>query len=231
MSEILAGDVAEVFDHKPYIVPYGIVVNHNDDDQERRDQTKGKNKGIPVVLYLSNYIRSKGVLDLIDALKIIYEQGIDFRARLVGAPGDLSIEELKENLRRHGLEKVIEVVGPRYNSDKFTEYENADIFVFPTYYRNEAFPVVNLEAMQFGLPIISTTEGGIPDMLKDGESGYVITSQQPAQLASMISTLLKDEELRISMGRSNRQRFKNYFTLDHFLTNIHKVFDDILIRK
>lgn len=62
---------------------------------------------------------------------------------------------------------------------------------------NECFPLVILEAMEYKLPVISTNEGGIPDIVKDGENGLICEKQNPYSLADCIAKLLDDEELRV----------------------------------
>ena len=95
-------------------------------------------------------------------------------------------------------------------------WKDADIFVFPTYYHNECFPLVILEAMEQGLPVIATNEGGIPDIIDNGNSGYTVEKNNPSSLASAIERLLKEPELRNSMGVAGRRRFEEKFTEEVF---------------
>lgn len=87
---------------------------------------------------------------------------------------------------------------------------------FPTYYYNECFPLVLLEAMQMHLPCISTTEGGISSIINDGENGYLVEMNNPIALADSIEKLLKDADLRKNMGENGWKRFKSDFTLEAF---------------
>ena len=95
-------------------------------------------------------------------------------------------------------------------------WKDADIFVFPTYYHNECFPLVILEAMEQGLPVISTNEGGIPDIIDNGNYGYTVEKNNPIDLASAIERLLKEPELRNSMREAGRRRFEEKFTEEVF---------------
>jgi len=183
------------------------------------------------ILYLSNYKISKGVLLLVDVLKSLKEKGLPFFARLVGGPSDVSIEDLKIYIKERDLEKDIEVTGPKYDQDKYVEFQKADIFVFPTYYSNETFGIVNLEAMQFCLPIITTDEGGIAEVVTDNETGFVIEPRNVKQLEDKLEILLKDQQLRVDMGRRGHEAFLNHFTVQHFEKNLKKVFDSILQKK
>lgn len=95
-------------------------------------------------------------------------------------------------------------------------WKDADIFIFPTYYHNECFPLVILEAMEQGLSVISTNEGGIPDIIYNGNSGYTVEKNNPMALASAIERLLKDPELSNSMGKAGRKLFEEKFTEEVF---------------
>jgi glycosyltransferase involved in cell wall biosynthesis len=183
---------------------------------------------VPQILFLSNYIQDKGILVLIDALKKLKNKGHIFNASLVGGPVDLKIEFLQNLVDDQNLSGCIQIKGPLYGDNKIAEFLNADIFCFPTYYKNEAFPLVILEAMQFSLPVISTFEGGIPDIVIDNETGFLVESQNSEILADRIAVLLTNKNLIIEMGRKGHERFLNNFTLAHFENNLKQTFQTIL---
>lgn len=106
--------------------------------------------------------------------------------------------------------------GSKYGNEKESFFQNADIFIFPTFYHNECFPLVLLEAMQHGLPCIASNEGGIPDIVEDGVTGFVIEKQNVQVLASKIERLFEDSGLRHRMGVAGRKRFKEEFTMEKF---------------
>ena len=116
--------------------------------------------------------------------------------------------------------------GRRYGGEKELFWKDADIFVFPTYYHNECFPLVILEAMEQGLPVISTNEGGIPDIIDNGNSGYTVEKNNPMDLASAIELLIKDLELCISMGKAGRKLFEENFTEEVFEKKMKECLND-----
>jgi len=205
-------------------VPNGIILH-----PEYTKTIPSKEEYSTKILFLSNYSCTKGVLTLMDALNILNKQGLKFKVRLVGAPLDLTIEFLKNLSEKYKLSEIVEVTGPLYDDQKIREFQNADIFVFPTYYNNEAFPLVLLEAIQFGLPVISTFEGGIPDIVLNNETGFLIESQNAVILAEKIAILLNDKDLSIKMGKKGYERFINNYTIDHFENNMKSVFQNILV--
>jgi len=221
LSRILTSDIENIFTSTPFIVPDGIP---NKSDFKKGFEKKASQ--IPQILFLSNYIQTKGILILIEALRLLKEKGYIFFGRLVGEPADLTIEILEKIITTKDLISFVEVVGPLYGEDKKREFQNADIFVFPTY--NETLGLVNLEAMQFGLPVISTFEGSIPEIVTNNETGFLVDKEDPIMLADRISILLKDKDLRISMGEKGYDRYINNYTLEHFECNMFKILKKIL---
>lgn len=96
-------------------------------------------------------------------------------------------------------------------------FENPPVLpLFPTFYHNECFSLVLLEAMEHGLPCISTTEGGIPGIVDDGKTGFLVPKHDVAALADKIQLLLNDSVLRSNMGKAGREKFEKEFTLEVF---------------
>lgn len=219
----LVYDIENVSSAVPFIVPLGIPENaamNQPDDKKMKSKVQ--------VLYLSNYIESKGLLVLIDALRIIKDKGYFFNARLVGAAADLTIMDVENYVSMRDLKDCVEITGPKYGNDKHAEFNMADIFVFPTYYYNETFGLVNLEAMQHGLPVISTSEGGIADVVLNNETGFIVEPRNADELAQKLAILIENKELREAMGKKGQDRYLSNYTLQHFETNMLKTFKILL---
>lgn len=179
---------------------------------------------VPTILFLSNMIRSKGVSDLIEACRILKAHGIVFRCRLVGAlSADYPGDSLAAEIRAKGLEKSVVYEGPRYGEEKWKAFSEADLFAFPSYYPDECFPLVVLEAMGVGLPVVTTDEGAIPEMVRDGEDGIICPKKDPSALADALGRMLADPGLRTRMGESGRHRYQSHYTLEHFERNIVEI--------
>ena len=221
LSELLASDLQGITYKQKFILPYGIPLEAT----EAIERTSGP--GPVRLLFLSNYVREKGIIDLIDALEKVAASTRNFHLRLVGKPYDVSIEELNDHIREKNLEGLVTVCGPRYKEEKLEELRQADLFIFPTYYANETFGLVLLEAMQWSLPVITTREGGIPDVVEDGVSGYLINQRDISALADRILFLVEDPEKRISMGTAARERFIKKFTLLRFEQDMLQILDSI----
>ena len=169
----------------------------------------------PRLLFLSNLIESKGVLVLLDALKILADKGVMFACDMVGGETkEIDAKRLEKELDKRGLAQVVHYHGRKVGAEKDAFFENSDIFVLPTYY--ECFPLVLLEAMQHHLPCVTTDEGGIPDIVADGVNGVICERKSATSLANGIKKLLNDEELRVEMGNNGHARYETQFTIVHF---------------
>jgi len=167
------------------------------------------------ILFLSNLLVDKGILTLLDALKIISDRGIDFKCDIAGAETyDIDRDRLTQEINSRRLEGKAIYHGAVYGNDKEKLFNNASIMVFPT--KNEAFPLVCIEAMAHSLAVITTDEGGIPDIVIDGQTGAICSKQCPEDIADKLSTMLRDSNLCTKMGQNGRKRFEKLFTIESF---------------
>lgn len=212
LSERLYSDIEQVVRREQVMIcPNGIPsVLDNENIQE-------KSEGSPHLLYLSNLIISKGVYVLLDACKILKENGREFVCDFVGGETkEVTKESFEKAVIERGLEDVVRYHGPQYGSQKEKFWNKSDIFVFPTFYHNECFPLVLLEAMQHGLACVSTNEGGIPDMIEDGKTGLICERNNPIDLANKIMKILEDRSIATTMGQLSKERFNEMYALPIF---------------
>lgn len=190
---------------------------------------KPKDTGNPVeILFLSNLIESKGVFVLLEACNILHQKGISYHCIYVGGEGDLNAQQFQEKVKELGLSGRVVYKGKKYGIEKENAFSSADIFVFPTYYHNETFGLVNLEAMQHSLPVVSTFEGGIPDIVEDGETGFLVPQNDAKALAEKLEILIKNPELRVSMGQTGQKKYEKEFTLNTFETRLKNILNEII---
>jgi len=166
------------------------------------------------LLFLSHLIRSKGVLVLIEACGFLKEKGIAFHCTIAGGDSELNREEVEALVIDRSLSSDIIVTGPQDGDSKAQLMVSSDIFVHPSFY--DCLPLVLLEAMQNSLPIVSTFEGAIPDVVDDGVTGFLVPQRDAAALAEKLEILIKDPVLRESMGVAGRVKYEREFTLERF---------------
>lgn len=184
----------------------------------------------PTFLFLSNLIQSKGIYELLEACQLLKKRGIDFQLNIVGSEGDILIKDLNKVIESYSLEKFVSVLGPIFNEEKFKSLVSASVFVLPTFYPNECFPLVLLEAMQASLPVISTYEGGIPDIVIDGETGYLVPQRDINALADRMQELIENPQLREQMGQAGRKRYEELFTAEIFENRLLEILQQVSLK-
>ena len=173
--------------------------------------------GDPHVLFLSNLIPTKGVFEILDACKILKDSGKRFLLDIAGAETEeIPASRLIDEIRSRDLEEQVVYHGRIYGGDKDSLFASADVFVLPTYYPNECFPLVVLEAMAHSLPVVSTPEGAIEDMVLEGKTGLIVERRDPVSLAGAIGKLLDDPSAGRSMGEAGRRLMLENFTMEIF---------------
>lgn len=194
--------------------PNGIPESHSAIKVVREDN-------IPHILFLSNLLIDKGVLTLLDACKQLKEQGYAFQCDFVGGEtADMDSERFGQECSQRRISDCVTYHGRKYGDEKLFFFKRADIFVLPTF--NECFPLVLLEAMEQGLPCISSAIGGTPEIVDDGKTGFLVPCRKVESLANSIIILLKDESLRKRFGEAGRIKFEREYTLHRFEENIKR---------
>lgn len=188
-----------------------------------KEQNVERCNDVPQLLFLSNLIPSKGVYTLLDACKILKEKGYTFVCNFIGGEStDITKDVFKKAVDERGINNVVIYHGPKYGKDKVAHFINADIFIHPT--SNDCFPLTLLEAMQYGLPIITTNIGGIADIVQNNNNGYIVECKNPTALAVAIEDLLANKQKRVEFGDNGYRLFKEKFTLEQFNRNMLEIF-------
>ncbi|MBE6417298.1 MAG: glycosyltransferase family 4 protein [Akkermansiaceae bacterium] len=172
-------------------------------------------------LFISNLIEEKGILVLLDACYKLKEKQLPFLCHLVGAETKtLTAQVLQKIINSKQLQDVTKYYGPIFGTDKESIYKASDVMVFPTFYHNECFPLVILEGMKHRLPIISTHEGAIPDMILNKKNGVLIERQNATALATAMEQFIQHPHLVQEMGNFAFQHYNDNFTENIFINNI-----------
>ena len=184
-----------------------ISVIYNGVDLSRCIPKEGYTAGETVnILHVGRFDVPKNHPGLLRTFRKLIDRGQNCHLHLVG-DGDLrpEMEALAENLE---LTKYVTFHGMQ--SNVYPYLHEADVFVLPSLY--EGIPMTIIEAMGTGLPIAASRVGGIPDLLRNGESGLLVPCEEEA-VADALEMLVKDADLRERMGRSAKQDSQRFSAL------------------
>jgi glycosyltransferase involved in cell wall biosynthesis len=205
-----------------------VVYNGVDIARIRAAATRAPGEGVPrlnggpVVGMVANLDRRKNPMALVEAVARIVPEVPSLRVVLVGVFPEIAYRDaVLGRARALGIEANVVALG--YQPNPFPLVAGCDVVALPTL--RDPFPIALLEAMALGKPIVATAVGGIPEMLVDGESGFVVPAGDIDALATRLLTLLRDPERRVAMGEAARRRLETAFSLEGFVRGMCAVFD------
>jgi glycosyltransferase involved in cell wall biosynthesis len=216
MSEFSAPDCRVVKSKRDYIVHNGV-----DDHYSAYRSNSPDQDSIPKILFVGSLRESKGVLVLLEACKILHHINMDFELNIMG---QFKTEQFKaevfSRIDTYELQSKVRFLGVLTADEKWEAYAEADIFCFPTFFESESMPRVIIEAMQFALPVVSTMWRGVPSLVQDGQTGYLVPIKDSSSVAERLERLIRNPHLAKQMGQKGRERYLGNFTLDCHLKNI-----------
>lgn len=178
------------------------------------------------VLFVGRLLPIKGIENLIKAMRHILNRKYDAHLHIVGPVDDADyFKYLNELVKKLGLIKRVKFTGGLCDEDLLNEYAKCSVFVLPSL--EESQGLVLLEAMATGKPILATNVGGIPYIVKNNKTGFLVEYGSVEELAEKIMKLLKDKELRRKMGEEGKERAK-LFSSEENAKRIYGVYQKIL---
>ncbi len=181
------------------------------------------------MLYLSNLSAAKGYADVMAAAAQVASVTPNVRFTIAGEW--LGARERAAGMvarRRMGLDGRLEFTNAISGLRKAELFKSADIFVFPPR-QLEGQPVVLLEAMSHGLPVVTTAKGGIVDVVVDGQTGVFVPPGDPTALADALRLLIENPGLRARMGAAAHDRFGEHFGMAAFEKRLGEALRDSLL--
>jgi glycosyltransferase involved in cell wall biosynthesis len=179
---------------------------------------------VPRLLFVGRLIRGKGVYELLEAFAAMRSTR---PCHLTVAGEGPEAEGLQLRAKELGIDRDVDFTGFLHQEQVGRVYEHADIFVLPTY--REGLPTVLLEAMSFGLPIVTTPIRGAADYLVDGDNVLFVPPKDSDALAVALNRLLDDEDLCRAMSENNVLRVRD-FAPDRVVVAYERVFEEVLGR-
>ena len=182
--------------------------------------------GIPedrfVVGWIGRMTAIKRVPDILAAFKALRDRGVEATLCLVGdGPDRDAVEQLASDL---GIVRDILFVG--YQRDVAPYYAFFDAFLLPS--ANEGTPVVAIEALASERPVVATRVGGVPDVVDDGEDGFLVEVGDIPALADRLEQLARDPELRARMGKAGRERVVPRYRVERLVDDVDTLYRELL---
>lgn len=199
------------------IIPYGTAMKANIPfDRVATQRVR--------ILYVGMLAESKGLFDLLDtASRMTLSDNIDFN--LVGTFQNAETEERFLARRKElNLEQRVHLCGQKTGDNLLLEYQQADIFFFPTFYESETFGIVTVEAMAHSLPIVASNWRGPKDIVVHGETGILCEPRDAGAFCEALRFLADRQDIRAEMGSKGYQRFRNHFEMSMYLEGLEKAF-------
>jgi glycosyltransferase involved in cell wall biosynthesis len=228
LSWLLYSDIEKIVPKDNVVIcPNGI--NAKDLFKSIHDTTK-EGQNIPHILFLSNLMESKGVIVLLDALEMLKDKGTSFHCVFIGGETkEIDTKRFWDEADKRALKKNVDYYGKKYGKEKESFFSKSDAFVFPSY--EDCFPLVILEAMAHGLPIVTTDEGAIPDEVQDGINGLICNKKDPVSLADCLKRVLEDSNLRKELGTNGHQKLLKEFTVNIFERRMSEILKELCSRE
>jgi glycosyltransferase involved in cell wall biosynthesis len=205
-----------------FVIPNGVDIS-----QFKPAIRRPFRKAIRIV-WLGRIERGKGLINLLKAIRLLKSTGTgrhDIEVRIGGIVWDHRYyEELLDYKRQKELNEV-RFSGPVDRALSGVFFRQADIFVLPSL--RESFPIVNLEAMASGLPVVASAVGGVPEAVVDGETGFLVPANDPESIAEKVSLLVTDDKLRRRMGRKARETAEEYYSIEAVATKILALYQEL----
>jgi colanic acid/amylovoran biosynthesis glycosyltransferase len=168
------------------------------------------------ILCIGTLHEVKGQVHLVEACRLLAARGVPFRCTFVGDGPDAAL--LTERIAGAGLAGRVELAGRRTRAEVVELLATADVLVAPSVPtrqgKREGIPVVLIEAMASGLPVVASRLSGIPELVEDSVGGILVEPGSPAEIADALARLAAEPALRARLGAGGRAAVERGFDLD-----------------
>lgn len=179
---------------------------------------------VPTILLVGRLSPEKGQATLVRAAPLVIERIPTARFVLLGADSKGEADRLRRLAQELSVSEAVEFRS--WMADPRPAFQEADVVVLPS--RSEGFGRVLVEAACLGKPVVASRVGGIPEVVQDGQTGYLVPPDDPEALSERLLTLLGDRELRLRMGAAGRSHALARFAIQRHVEGVAAVYADAL---
>lgn len=177
--------------------------------------------GAAVVGIAGQITSHKGHDDLLEAVGLLRKDGTRIQVKVFGSGPTEYVNALKVKVAAAGLQDDYQWMG--YERDKAKMFGGLTVCVVPSCF-GDPFPTVAMEAAAHGLPVVATRDGGLPEIVEDGVTGWLVDVHAPAQLADRIEWLIRNPERARAMGAAGRERVFRHLTVERMVEGFEELF-------
>ena len=201
-------------DDKLHVIPNYVPPCATAEELSQKARNAAQSRSLRV-LYLSNMIAEKGYMDVLEAVSLARQLGLDVEADFAGrwnSTGDQQVFDRR--IATLGLTESVRAHGPIADRKRVMSlFLAADVFVLPTYYPVEAQPMTIIEALSAGTPVIVTRHASIEEMVREGKEALFVAPKNPQSIVDAFNQL-KDRNLWQTFSANARQRYEHCFAAD-----------------
>ena len=221
-KDYLQNLLGQEFDEKIEVIRCGIDLN-------KFKHIQRTPKDIIKILFVGRFVEKKGASYAIETIDRLLKESHNIELRMIG-DGPL-INEVNDLIKELNLNEKIVLLGAQPHSRVLKEMEEADIFFLPSLTAEngdrEGIPVSIMEAQATGLPIVSTIHTGIPELVLDGKTGFLVAEKDTTAMAERLKELAINPELRINMGKSGRSQVESIYDREKEIDQLDKLFRSV----
>jgi len=176
------------------------------------------------ILFVGSLTEHKGLHIIIEAMNEVVLQLPDVKLLVVGKGNDNYTNYINKLIKEHSVEKHIDFLGHKNNEDVIKLIKEVDIVVVPEQWYSEFGPVILIEAKLSGKPVVASSIGSIPEYIRDGVDGILVTYNRSEEFSKSIIKLLKDPSLIHSMGESISENIYNVTKTEEMLARLERLY-------
>jgi glycosyltransferase involved in cell wall biosynthesis len=180
------------------------------------------------ILFVGILRESKGMGVLVEACGKLADAGVPFRLEVMGQCQEPPfVARLHARIAELNLQDKIHFLGVLTGEEKFAAFARAEVFCMPTFFECETFGLVFVEAMAFGLPVVATRWRGVPSIVDEGETGFLVDIRDPSAVAERLTILADDPGLRERMGLAGREKFEREYIWQRHADRMRDLFLEV----
>lgn len=187
---------------------------------QKQNEVKSINGNSVTIGFVGALHEKKGIYMLVKIANLLKTSKVNFTLKIAGEWG--SVEDkvnIQNYIKQNNLSKNIKFLGLIHNEEKWEFYKTIDVFLLPSY--NEGQPLVLIEAMGFGIPIVCSGVGAIPDTVTSGYNGFIVEEFSAAKYVRKVVKIINNKILFREISSNNLSTFNKRYKVEDYLRNIH----------